>query len=49
MFDRQLALEFPKWHPDALEVFERRVFARLLAKDTHRTFPGRTSPVPGNA
>ena len=29
VFDHQLALEFPKWHPDALEVFERRVFARL--------------------
>ena len=39
MFDHQLALEFPKWHPDALEVFERRVFARLLAKEHAPYFP----------
>ena len=40
MFDHQLALEFPKWHPDALEVFERRVFARLLANEHAPYFPG---------
>jgi acyl carrier protein phosphodiesterase len=39
MFDHQLALEFTKWHPDALEVFERRVFARLLAKEHAPYFP----------
>ena len=40
MFDHQLALEFTKWHPNALEVFERRVFARLLANEHAPYFPG---------
>ena len=39
MFDHQLALEFTKWHPDALDVFERRVFARLLANEHAPYFP----------
>lgn len=39
MFDHQLALEFTKWHPDALDVFERQVFARLLANEHAPYFP----------
>ena len=39
MFDHQLALEFTKWHPEALEVFERRVFVRLLANEHAPYFP----------
>ena len=39
MFDHQLALEFTNWHPDALDVFERRTFARLLASEHAPYFP----------